>query len=199
MCYRLGKSGYLPDISSAFAFWRSYAVNCLEQKNYNGATSGLYNINSLLTEEYIISIDTEAFHKQTKQNVFFECVFCKNEIPLTKTRICDIFLEFDDAMISGQKTAKKWFCPDCRKWVLHSRTTIIRDKLESPYYRRIVSECPQMHPMGGSRLGFPQKFDKWFYNFLEELQHALALYRIEYIAQNGEDMEEPGFKEIRNS
>ena len=54
----LGKSGYLPDISSAFSFWRAYAVNRLDQKDYNGATSGLYNINSLLTENYIISIDS---------------------------------------------------------------------------------------------------------------------------------------------
>ncbi|KAF6247502.1 hypothetical protein C6990_03340 [Nitrosopumilus sp. b3] len=195
----MGKSGYLPDISSGFTFWRSYAVNCLKDKDYNGATSGLHNINALLTEDYIVSVDTEAYNKQTEENIFYECGFCKKETAVSNIQVCQILLSPTDSIISKQKTTNKWRCPECEKWVSQQRTNIIKDKLESPYYRRVVPECPT-HSIGlGDRLNFSSKFDKWFYNFLEELQHALALYRIEYIAQNGEDMADLGFKENRNS
>ena len=191
----LGKSGYLPDISSAFSFWRAYAVNRLDQKDYNGATSGLYNINSLLTESYIVSIDTTQYNKQTEESIFYQCRFCNNETSQSNIQVFDYLLPLDEQIISGEKYVKSWKCPECKKLMARCRTNIIKDKLESPYYRRIVPECPTRGIGLQKRISFPQQFDKWFYNFLEELQHALALYRIEYVAQNGEDMMDVGFKE----
>ncbi|MBC8501709.1 MAG: hypothetical protein H8D35_01110 [Nitrosopumilus sp.] len=191
----MGKSGYLPDISSAFAFWRSYAVNCFDHKNYNGATSGLHNINSLLTEDYIISVDTNKYNTQTAENIFYHCGLCGKEIQSSNVKVSDILLTPEEQIISGKKTIKKWRCVVCGKWVALHRTSIIKTRNESPYYRRVVPECPT-HTVGlADRLNFPPMFGVWFYNFLEELQHALALYRIEYIAQNGEDMQDIGFKE----
>ena len=191
----MGKSGYLPDISSAFSFWRAYAVNSLDQKNYNGATSGLYNINSLLTEDYIVSIDTTQYKNQTDESVFYQCKFCEKEIQISDIEVCEILLSLTDSILSGQKTTKQWKCPECNKWMSKSTTNIIKNRLEAPYFRRVVPEV-LTHGIGlQRRISFPQQFDKWFYNFLEELQHALALYRIEYVAQNGEDMMDVGIKE----
>ena len=194
MCCSLGKSGYLPDISSAFSFWRSYSVNCLDHENYNGASSGLHNINSLLTEDYIVSVDTTQYNKQTEESIFYQCVFCNKESPQSIIEVCEILLSSTSSIISGKKTSRQWRCPECNKWVLQNRTNIVKDKLESPFYRRVVPECPVQSMGLGSRLTFSSKFEKWFYNFLEELQHALALYRIEYISLNGEDMTEVNLK-----
>ena len=46
-----------------------------------------------------------------------------------------------------------------------------------------------------SRFGWEQKFAKWFYNFLEEIQVSMKNYRVEYISQNGHDMEDVGYKD----
>ncbi len=195
MSCSLGKSGYLPDISSAFSFWRSYSVNCLDHENYNGAASGLNNINSLLTEDYIISVDTTQYKKQTGENIVYLCPSCEKETSQNNIKFGEITLSSSDAIITGRKKERKWYCINCNAWMSQRLTSVIKDKLASPFYRRVVSECPVQAIGLGSKLNFAPQFDTWFYNFLEELQHALALYRIEYIAQNdGEDMADVSIK-----
>jgi len=44
-------------------------------------------------------------------------------------------------------------------------------------------------------LGYPEKFTRWFYNFLEEIQAKMVLYRIEFVSQNGHEMTDTGYKD----
>jgi hypothetical protein len=40
----MGKSGWLPDVSSNFFFYRTLAINCLQKRDYNGAAAALYDL-----------------------------------------------------------------------------------------------------------------------------------------------------------
>jgi hypothetical protein len=66
--------------------------------------------------------------------------------------------------------------------------------MQKPYYLKVVPDGPVRNLGVSNRLGFHEKFSTWFYNYLEELESQLGLYRIEYAAQLDED-EEPDFKD----
>jgi len=214
----LGKSGYLPDISSSFGFWRTFAVNKIAQKDYNGASAGLYNLNGCLTEEYVVTISTNEYEKTVQEQSYFQCDHCtmmieeitnkgkddesrvKVEIPTeisyNDVRIFELISPLIDSIISGNKIQKIWICPKCKKEnVMNGEWNIITTQKEKPHYFKIVPECPVKKSGLSTRFGWEQKFSQWFYNFLEEVQVSMKQYRIEYISQNGHDMEDSGFKD----
>ena len=189
--HSLGKSGYLPDISSAFGFWRSYSVNAVEKKDYNAAASGLNNINSLLTEEYIITVNTTKYNESVDENITYQCRSCDEITSLLNIEVCDILLSATDSVITGKKTSRQWFCKACKHWTPQNQTSMVKSQNASPFYSRVVPTCPIRKIGLLGRNNFSTEFDRWFYNFLEELQHALAIYRIEYVSQHdGEDMKD---------
>ena len=65
-----------------------------------------------------------------------------------------------------------------------------------PFYRKVVPSPPTKQIGLQNRFHFEQEFKEWFYNFLEELQHQLARYRIEYIKLNGHDMADSGYQHV---
>jgi len=214
----LGKSGYLPDISSSFGFWRTFAVNKISQKDYNGACAGLYNLNGCLTEEYVITISTNEYEKAVQEQSYFQCDHCTmmieeitnkgrddesrvkvevpTEIPYNDVRILNLISPLIESIVTGNQIQKVWVCPKCKKNnIMSGEWNIITPRKEKPYYLKIVPECPIRLSGLASRFGWEQKFAKWFYNFLEEIQVSMKQYRIEYIAQNGHDMEDSGYKD----
>ena len=214
----MGKSGYLPDISSSFGFWRTFAVNKISQKDYNGASAGLYNLNGCLTEEYVITISTRGYEKAVKEQSYFQCDHCTmqieeitnkgeddevrekvkipSEIPYNEVKIFELICPLIEGIITGNKIIKIWICPKCKKEnVMNGEWNIITPTKEKPYYLKIVPECPIKLSGLSTRLGWDNKFSKWFYNFLEEIQVSMKNYRVEYIAQTGHDMEDTGFKD----
>jgi len=214
----LGKSGYLLDISSSFGFWRTFAVNKIAQKDYNGASAGLYNLNGCLTSEYVISISTSQYEKAVQEQSYFQCDHCTmmieeitnkgeddesrekvkvpTEIPYDEVKIFELINPLIYSIISGNQITKVWICPKCKKEnVMNDEWNIITPTKEKPYYLKIVPDYLVRLSGISIRLGWEQKFANWFYNFLEEIQVSMKQYRIEYIAQNGHDMEDSGFKD----
>jgi hypothetical protein len=59
----MGKSGWLPDVSSNFFFYRTLAINSLQKRDYNSAAAALYDLNGCLGEDYLITINTETLIK----------------------------------------------------------------------------------------------------------------------------------------
>lgn len=216
--FEIGKSGYLPDISSSFAFWRTYAVNCMKEKDYDGAAGGLYNLNGCLTEDYVIAISTNEYKKSVDEQNFFQCNNCTmlideiinkgeedertekvevpTEIPCNDVKIMTLLLSSIDNFVSGEKTVKAWICPSCKKENIKRKDwNIIKPKKEMPFYRKVVPECPVRLRGISGRKKWEKNFTGWFYNFLEEIQVSMKFYRIEYVSQTGHDMEDSGFKD----
>lgn len=180
----------MPDLSSSFAFWRATAINATEKKDYHAAAAALHNINSMLTEDYLVTVDNAKYTETTTESITYECRSCHKTSSYSDIKICDITLSAFDSDVTGRKTSKQWFCKHCKKWTPQNQTEMVKSQHATPYYTGVVSTCPIDHHNMLDRRTYHPKFTKWFYNFLEELQHKLALYRIEYIAQNGEDMKD---------
>lgn len=195
----MGKSGYLPDISSTFSFWRQYAVNCLSQKDYQGAEAGLHNVNACLTEEYLIELNSVKYNEETQESFLYVCGHCKEKTPQTEIRVFELLLPRMESYITEKKHMKVWECSHCLKDMPLEYTDMVHKKRSSPIYQKYMYEL-QKQPLGLMvKHDYMPKFRIWFYKFLVLLQHQMAIYRIEYISQNeGEDMQDSGhvMKEI---
>ena len=207
----MGKSGYLPDISYNFGFFRTLGVNCLHGKDYTGATAALYTLNSCLGNEYMITVNTKQYNEAMKNLDAFICNNCtmivdkivnkgeedehvkqleiQREVSLSEVVIFDVALLEIDQILCNSKTIKAWTCPYCNKINELSQTKKIQNERVQPFFLKVVAEPPVPNTYMRTRLGFPQKMEAWFYNFLEEITWQEYLYRTEYQNQHGVDME----------
>ncbi len=189
------KGGYLPNIAIKFDIWEREAIKSLGSKNYEQAAACLYNLNALLTEDYLISIDTEHYTKQMEELVVWSCRHCDQEIKRNDIMIFDLYLRDDIALVVGYRTEKSWRCPDCLKSQPVKGVNVVLTRISNPYYPKFMYEEPKRGFGLELRFEYPPSFRKWFYRFLELLQHQLALYRIEYKSQNGQDMTDPEYQD----
>lgn len=210
----VGKSGYLPDISSKFNFFLAMAVNSLRQRNYNAAASGLDNMNALLTSKYVININNKLYKEKVQKESAFRCSnknctmiqttvtldenyeeqttkeTVRNEVPYSKVNVFTLPSSTLESILTKEKTFDVWICPKCKTQTRLKDTNIYEPTIIQPSFRRVVPECPIRKSGIATRFGFHEKFETWYYDYLVQLSHQLALYRIEYISINHEDMNE---------
>jgi len=219
----LGKSGYLPDVSSQFAFWREYAVNSLVRKDYDGARAGLYNLNQCLTDEYLIKISTGNYNKLMRNNTVFQCNHCTmiqkittnkgeedesikeiivpTEIHFSKVEFFYIYGSSIESLIYGHQKIEVWACPKCKNVNQENNNewNVIKPIREKPFSLGVVPDPPIRLPGLSNRMTFKDQFQGWFYNFLEEIQASMVKYRIEYVTQNNHEMEDSGYRDKGDS
>lgn len=213
----MGKAGYLPDISSTFNFFRAYAVNALARLDYTEAAAGLYSINSSLDEKYIININDEEYKRQTAESRFYHCNFCTMEVDkivnkgeedervkkeLVPARISSDQVDLFDWMPPGllsvmtsHERIKAWRCPECDEVNPLASTNIVNVKETKPFFRSVVGNPPRRGVGISTRTTFMFDFKKWFFDFLEQLNHTMMNYRVDFAAQHGADMAEPMFQD----
>lgn len=206
-----GKSGYLPDISGEFKYFKTYALNELRQRNYNGVYSGLMNLNRCLGDEYKVTISTSLYEKQSSLSAVYLCNFCTKEekkiinkgeedehtelvevptrIPIDKVTIENEILSLIDSIFERNETRKVWVCPECEKTNLVSETDKIVPERTKPYSLVVVPDCPMKLNGLANRKTFDREFERWANLFLEEITSQEVLYRTEWKAQNeGDEM-----------
>lgn len=213
----MGKAGYLPDISSTFNFFRAYAVNALAREDYTEAAAGLHSINSSLDEKYIININDAEFKRETAENRFYNCNFCTMEIekiinkgqedqrtkidiipsriPSNQVYIMDWMPPGLLSVMTSHERIKAWRCPKCDETNPLVGTNVINVKNTKPYFRSVIGNPPRQGIGISTRLSFIVDFKKWFFDFLEQLNHTMMNYRVDFAAQHGTDMAEPMYKD----
>ena len=207
----MGKSGYLPDISYNFGFFRTLAVNSLHGKDYPGAVASLYTLNSCLGHDYMITINTKQFNESMRNLDAFICNHCtmvidkvvnkgeeeehikqvevQREIVLSEVNIFDVEVSEVEQILCQSKTIKVWICPYCQTSNDLSQTKKIQNERVQPFFLKVVASPPEPNAYMINRLGYPERLAVWFYNFLEEITWQEYLYRTEYQNQHGTDME----------
>ena len=193
----------LPNINAAFIYWRSQSVKAMSLKDYDAAAGSLNNINALFPEEYKVSINTKEYNKLMDERVIYQCRFCKAETNFKEIRIIKVNLSIIDSIIHKTNQINVWVCPNpkCRKENELSDTEIIIEKkmalteVDGSYpstliFLKVVPTFPIKQVGIADRQVFPVKFSNWFYLYLRELEYQLGLYRIEYRAQHGVDMDD---------
>lgn len=206
----MGKSGWLPNISENFSFFKNLAINDLQRKDYEGATSGLCNLNECLGEDYLVSISTALYHKTIDQEIVYLCNHCTmtidkivnqgeedekttqievpTEIPLSQVKIVKLPLSTLNQILEKSKTEDVWYCPKCKKRNSLKTTDDIIPVKENPFCVQVVPDPPRVGYGISTRLGFHEGYVKWFNNFLQEITWQEVLYRKEYQNQHGFDM-----------
>ena len=202
------RSGWLPNIAQNFGYYKNLAINSIQRKDFKGARSALYNLNTSLGTEYLVNISTAQFEEAMKEQLMFQCSECTqtekriinegeddeytkeiqvpSEIPDKDVKVFDKILPLIASVIQDSKTKRIWVCPKCHKENNMSTTAKILSEREKPYYLKVIPDPPVIQK-GLDRL-FPHTFENWFYNFLEEITAQEVLYRKEYVSQHGEDM-----------
>lgn len=208
----MGKSGWLPDVSSNFFFYRTLAINCLQKRDYNGAASAIQDLNGCLGEDYLVTISTESYtEKMANQEVYIcnECTMDEvkiinkgednesektiqvpRELPTNTVQILQVIAPFYDSILTGSETELVWYCPICKEENKVRETRKIIPTRERPFFLKTVPECPIRGDGISNKMGFDEGFNTWFHNFLEEINWQEVLYRKEYVSQHdGEDMD----------
>jgi len=208
----MGKSGWLPDISANFFFYRTLAINSVQKRDYNSAASALYDLNGCLGEDYLITINTEAYNQAMANQEVYQCNHCTMdytwivnkgeenekektkqvpaEIPTNQVDILTVVSPFIDSVLTGSPTELVWYCPICHAENKIRETKKIVPLRERPFFLKIVPECPVRGDGISNRMGFDESFNNWFHNFLEEINWQEVCYRKEYVSQHdGEDMD----------
>jgi len=208
----MGKSGWLPDISYNFGFYRTLAINSVQKRDYNSAASALYDLNGCLGEDYLITINTEAYKQAMSNQEVYQCNHCTmdyekivnegkedehtkiiqvpREVPTNSVKILKTIAPFIESVLTGSETELVWYCPVCHQENKIRETKKIVPLRERPFFLKIVPECPVRGDGISNRMGFDEAFNNWFHNFLEEINWQEVLYRKEYTSQHdGEDMD----------
>ncbi|MCH7967559.1 MAG: hypothetical protein IIB02_09145 [Thaumarchaeota archaeon] len=95
------------------------------------------------------------------------------------------------------KTRKIWICGKCKNEAPVLDVDEKLSKHEEPFYRGCIRVEP-VRPITGlaiRRGSYPAQMRSWCVDFSLELEHQLAVYRIEYINQTGHDMEDSGYQD----
>ena len=199
-------------MSGDFKFFKTYALNCLKEKNYVGATAGLDDLNRCGGEDYLVIISTRKYQEAIKKESVFLCNFCtmveektinegeeneyikKTEVPnriqLSKINVIDIVIPILDQVIQKCVTMRIWICPECHEENKVDDTVQKNIEREKPYSLKVVPDCPIKELGISNRLGFHEVYENWFFNFLAEIINQEVLYRIEWKSQNeGDEMD----------
>jgi phage FluMu protein Com len=208
----MGKSGYLPDISGNFTRWRQYYLDGLAIGNWSQVSLGLNNMNGSLDEEYRLPVNNKSWVEQEGGYVVWECPLCTTtetkiynkgeadeyskqiQVPTTSKR-SDITIFTENCtdiikLLTGKRQRKMWICPKCKGVNSVDKVESALVKYAEPHYRNCIYEEP-IRPLTGlkrRRGTYVEQMKKWAKAYSLELEHKLALYRLEYIAQHGEDM-----------
>ncbi|MHA7733953.1 hypothetical protein [Nitrosopumilus sp. S6] len=213
------KAGFLPNISGDFSFYKTLAIKELQNKDYNGATSALYSLNLCLTDDYLVKVSTKEYHELIKDKSSFQCQHCTmtskitinegedderfeeikvpTEIPFNDVKVFDIINPLINSVLVGSSTSKCWTCPKCEKdnFQNNGEWNIVQSTRQKTNTLGVVPSNPVKFRGLKNRSNFHNEFCGWFWNFMEEIQAKMVLFRIEYIRQNGHDFDDSGFKD----
>jgi len=210
------KVGYLPDISGNFVRWRMEYLRGISMNDWQMAALGLHNMNGALDADYRLPISTEKWNEKQDGYVVWSCTECTTgvnhiynegeenqyskviQVPTTsKRKDIHIFIERCTdviALLSGKTQREMWICPKCDN--ISSVTDVQKKmmKYPEPHFRGCIYAEPT-RPLTGlmrRRGTYPRQMRAWVKFYSLELEHQLALYRLEYIKVNGHDMEDGG-------
>lgn len=148
-------------------------------------------MNALFTDDYRIEISTTKYEQLRASSIKIECPKCSEQFSNSEIRKFDLLLPFIDSVLCGKMYRESWKCPKCEEMNFLSESKIITTEHQNPFYLKVIADPPVRHGLI-DRMGWHEKWQVWFFNAMEELEHQLGRYRAEYQAQeeSGETIEE---------
>lgn len=187
----------------------------MRTRNYNAAASSLDNINSVLPEQYMVTIDDRLYEESKIGGIYYTCTGCTEtvqeigadekpreikrprEIPLKDLKPFTIKNTSFEKYVTGKDEIEHWQCPHCNKIHKTHETDVVTPRVREPFYYKVVPSCPVKKAGLITRFGYDQRFESWYYNYLRELEHQIGRYRAEYENQRDSDVddEDEGYRD----
>ena len=214
-----GKAGVLPDLTSTFSYWRKQKDDALKSGDWDTMSLALNHMNGALEIDYRVPTDNVLWNQQKDDYIDWKCNSCTTtetkvinkgedneyikevEVPtcseLHEVKIFEEQCSEILVLLTESKTRKMWECPKCNNVSSVKSVESQLRKYPRPHYRVCIYNEPK-RPLTGlqrRRGTYPKEMRIWGRNYSLELERQLAVYRIEYIKQNGHDMEDSGYKD----
>jgi len=178
-------------LNAAIVRHRSNALQALDQNELKKAEISLGAINALLPEDYQVQVNTDLYYSKIAAKHTIACLHCKEVMPYTEAKVWPLLLSSIDRLITGSKTMQVWDCPKCKETMCFEASPKNTIEFQKPIFVKVMPEAPVRHGFH-DRVGFDQKFEKWFEIAIQELENQIGFYRADYQAQ--EAAEQPGFE-----
>lgn len=195
----------IPDLNSFWGIAKKDALMCLKNRDYQGCTSSLYDMNALLPNDkednYQIEISDIKYYEKLRQDIIYVCSHCekeclhctkkmgecKAEVPKSMARIK--IIDNDDFIktLTGLKTEKVWTCPKCNNNNLLSKTKMIQTVLKEPFFLGVVPHPPQRKDGILDRREFHKKYRNWAQLMKNEISYSLGRLRRNYKPKDGDE------------
>ncbi len=177
----------LPDLNTAYIKYRNLAIANLTSKNYGLCTTALYAINGLLPEDYRVKISTAKYNEMTIHKPSYTCYKCNKEI--NAIEVFEKLTPMIVSVIAEESFNDTWSCPECGNDNSLEETDIVFDKLDKPYYLKLVPEPPDRKDGVIDRTAYHITYSKWAETMLIELESQMGKFRVDYREANRQSEE----------
>ena len=167
----------LPDINTAFNYYRGKAVTSWLGKNWSAAIGSLYAFNGCLPKDYRVKISSKEYNDKTRQDIQVYCGHCNKEFNHYDITPYTMLLPMLLQHLAGSEYIKVWRCSECNKTNKLETTRMVQKVLAKPYFLQVVPEPPNRSDGLIDRTNFDKKFGSWFWSFLDELETQAAKFR----------------------
>jgi len=167
----------LPDINTAFNTHRRRVIVAMDQNKFLDTLGALFALNALLPVEYRVIISTQKYNNLTRQDLSAQCVKCQNQIDYSQIKPRKIITTPTMELVSNCKDQTIWICPKCKTENPTNKTTFTQTVLDKPYYLGVVPDPPNRRDGLIDRFGFDQRYKKWCWQMLYELEEKMAQFR----------------------
>ena len=184
----------LPDLNTQWIIAVREFWTALRSKNYPMLFGALYNINALLPDNYQIEIsDKKYFDEVNKQGISLICKYCSAETKRQDIKIKEVLTTYSVSILTGHKNEKVWYCDKCHKDNILSQAKMINNVLPQPCYLKVVPNPPIRKSDLSDRQQYHRNVERWGLQALNELQHQMSLFRLEYKPKDDENFEDNEF------
>lgn len=197
---RISDSNYEDQISDRTVFQCSHCTMELKEILNKGEEDEKLKVTTVSNEIHYSRM--KILERKLSTNELFLFSFSEDVEKITntsayRTSSMDNLVRGFTTATKDKSTIKYWICPDCKEdnYQKNGEWNTVKSIREQPFSLGVIPEAPKKPKYLSDSLGYPEKFSKWFFSFLEEIQAKMVLYRIEYVSINGHDMEETTFKD----
>lgn len=173
-------------------------LQAVVRHNWSACVGALNSINALLpdgtldpTQNFQVKVSTKMYNEKMNLKSMLVCNHCTEEyensegkqdtrnsqFEFNTIRVFDLIVPVTDRLIMDQNLEKIWICPKCKKDNKLVQTKIIKQKYLEPFFLGVVSNPPELKNRVSDRNTYDREMNKWLWNFKNELDYKMALFR----------------------
>lgn len=180
----------LPDLNTGYITYRREIISGIRSRNYSVCFGSLYALNALLPVDYQVKISTATYELMTKTETLINCISCKEDSNIKTIKRFKLLQSRTTFLLSRKQYEEVWICPKCKKTNIFLENDVMKQVISTPTFFGVVPRPPSPKSGIADRGIYEKNVTRWIYLFLDELEHKMSKYRLEYVPKSEEEKEE---------